>query len=76
MTDRKGQQQGEVWIVPNVAPRTQEAAEQAAATSGLPLEIWLAETVLRACQEGVGNESVQADLQPKPIPESYVKSVS
>ena len=64
MTDRKGRQPGEVWIVPNVAPRTQEAAEQAATASGLPLEIWLAETVLRACQEGIGGESSRSDLQP------------
>jgi hypothetical protein len=64
MTDRKARQPGEVWIVPDVAPRTQEAAEQAATASGLPLEIWLAETVLRACQEGVGGTPPQADLQP------------
>jgi hypothetical protein len=63
MTDRKARQPDEVWVVPNVAPRTQEAAAQAATASGLPLEIWLAETVLRACQEGVGGASLQTDLR-------------
>jgi hypothetical protein len=55
MTDRKARQPDEVWIVPDMGFRAQDAAVQAAAASGMPLEIWLAETVLRACQEGVGS---------------------
>ena len=42
------------WIVAEIDDAARVAAEQAAATAGTSLEIWLADTVLRACQEGIG----------------------
>jgi hypothetical protein len=41
------------WIVAEIDDAARQAAEQAAAKAGTPLEVWLADTVLRACQEGV-----------------------
>ena len=41
------------WQIEGVSEQTQAAAAKAAADIGAPLEIWLADTVLRATQEGV-----------------------
>ncbi len=41
------------WEVDDVSERAQTAAIKAAGDIGAPLEIWLADTVLRATQEGV-----------------------
>jgi len=46
--------ESQAWIVDDVSQEARQQAEQAAARTGVPLEIWLAETVLRASQEGVG----------------------
>jgi hypothetical protein len=69
MTNRKAPPRDDAWIVADIAPHAQEAAEQAAATSGMPLEIWLAETVLRASQEGIGGETA-SDLPLSPATKS------
>ena len=44
------------WEIEGVSEQTQAMAAQAAAALGAPLEIWLADTVLRATQEGVASE--------------------
>ena len=41
------------WEIEGVSQETQVIAAKAAADTGAPLEIWLADTVLRATQEGV-----------------------
>ncbi|MGE0155053.1 MAG: hypothetical protein AB7R90_20735 [Reyranellaceae bacterium] len=51
----------EPWIVEGVSPAARAAAEQAADTAGTSLAIWLADTVLRATQEGVSELSESSD---------------
>ena len=41
------------WEIDGVSEPTQAIAAKAAANTGAPLEIWLADTVLRATQEGI-----------------------
>jgi hypothetical protein len=50
------------WIVAEIDDAARRAAEQAAAQAGTPLEIWLADTVLRACQEGVENPATSWEV--------------
>ena len=71
MTDRKrhGDAPGEDWEIDGIGEKARKAAEQAAAESEMALGVWLAETVLRATQEGVsGNAAlaVRKDATRKP----------
>jgi hypothetical protein len=43
----------QAWEIDGVSDTAIEAAKTAAAATGATLETWLADTVLRACQEGV-----------------------
>ncbi|MGE0659876.1 MAG: hypothetical protein AB7O63_10305 [Reyranellaceae bacterium] len=52
MPNRKRSRDGRHWEIDGVSEQARRAAEDAALQAGAPLEIWLAETVLRASQEG------------------------
>lgn len=71
MTDRKrhGDIAGEDWEIDGIGEKARKAAEQAAAESKMALGVWLAETVLRATQEGVGGNAapgMRKDSKPEP----------
>ena len=48
MTDRKRRRD---WAIDGVSEEARRAAVTAASAAGAALEIWIAETVLNACQE-------------------------
>lgn len=52
MPERKRARNGRHWEIEGVSEDVRRAAEDAAMQAGAPLETWLAETVIRACQEG------------------------
>ncbi len=54
MTGRNRRDKGvdQPWEIEGVSQETQVIAAKAAADTGASLEIWLADTVLRATQEG------------------------
>ncbi len=51
--NRRNKSVDQPWEIEGVSQETQVIAAKAAADTGAPLEIWLADTVLRATQEGV-----------------------
>lgn len=62
MIGRKSPRAGaEAWVVTEVSDQAQQAAADAAHRSGMALEIWLAETVLRASQEGIDTKPQSAE---------------
>lgn len=50
---RRDKSADQPWEIEGISEQTQTAAVKAAAEAGAPLEIWLADTVLRATQEGI-----------------------
>ncbi len=59
MPNRKQARDGREWEIEGVSEPARQAAEEAAKKAGAPLEVWLAETVLRASQEGGDPASAQ-----------------
>ncbi|MGE4014287.1 MAG: hypothetical protein AB7G15_19360 [Alphaproteobacteria bacterium] len=69
MARRRSRDQDEAsWTVEGVGEAAQASARQAAAAAGVALEIWLADTVLRATQEGVSEAETQRKSEPPAKP--------
>jgi len=50
---RRDKSRDQLWEIEGVSEYAQIVAAKAAADTDAPLEIWLADTVLRATQEGI-----------------------